>query len=196
TQDSELIALDSKTGSPCPDFGKDGRVQLHEGLGDAPIWEYYTTSPPLVVGDVVAVGALVADNIRVNAPPGVVRAFDVRTGQLRWAWDPVPPGMENAPPSADGSRWRRATANVWGIMSADPQRDLIFLPTGNAPPDYFGGLRNGLDYYSNCVIALRASTGKLVWRYQTVHHDLWDYDLAAQPTLFEFPGPNGPVPAL
>ena len=196
TQDAELIALDAATGKPCADFGNGGRVALREGLGDAPMWEYYTTSPPVVVGDVVAVGALVADNIRTNAPPGVVRAFDVRTGQLRWAWDPIPPGMENAPPSPDGATYRRATANVWGVMAADPARDLLFLPTGNAPPDYFGGLRHGLDYFSNCVIALRASTGKLVWRFQTVHHDLWDYDLAAQPHVVRFPGPGGPVPAL
>jgi quinoprotein glucose dehydrogenase len=125
-----------------------------------------------------------------------VRAFDVRTGRLRWAWDPIPPGAEVPEPAADDAPYRRSTANVWAIMSADAARDLIFLPTGNAPPDYYGSLRNGLDYFSNCVIALRASTGKLVWRFQTVHHDLWDYDLAAQPTLFDFPGPNGPVPAL
>lgn len=202
TQDAELIALDAATGKPCADFGNGGRVALREGLGDAPIWEYYTTSPPVVIGDVVAVGALVADNIRTNAPPGVVRAFDVRSGQLRWAWDPIPPGLENVAPDHQDSvpqgsaKFRRSTANVWGVMAADPARDLLFLPTGNAPPDYFGALRQGLDYFSNCVIALRASTGKLVWRFQTVHHDLWDYDLAAQPTLFEFPGPSGPVPAL
>jgi quinoprotein glucose dehydrogenase len=197
TQDSELIALDAATGKPCPDFGQDGRVQLREGLGDAPDWETYPTSPPLVVSDIVVVGGLVADNIRINAPPGVVRAFDVRTGRLRWAWDPVPPNTEKpAAPAPDGSQYRRATSNVWGIMSADPQRDLIFLPTGNAPPDYWGGLRQGLDYFTDCIVALRASTGQLVWRFQTVHHDLWDYDLAAQPTLFDYHGPNGTVPAL
>lgn len=198
TQDAELIALDAKTGKPCEDFGVHGIVTLREGLGDAPIWEYYTTSPPLVVHDLVAVGALVADNQRVNAPPGVVRAFDARTGALRWAWDPVPPG---APPRAatvmpDSARYRRSTANVWSIMSADPERDLIFLPTGNAPPDYYGALREGLDYYSSSVVALRASTGVPVWRYQTVHHDLWDYDVAAQPTLFEYSNGSTGTPAL
>ena len=198
TQDAELIALDAKTGQPCEDFGVHGIVTLREGLGDAPIWEYYTTSPPLVVHDLVAVGALVADNQRVNAPPGVVRAFDARTGALRWAWDPVPPG---APPRAatvmpDSARYRRSTANVWSIMSADPERDLIFLPTGNAPPDYYGALREGLDYYSSSVVALRASTGVPVWRYQTVHHDLWDYDVAAQPTLFEYSNGGTGTPAL
>jgi quinoprotein glucose dehydrogenase len=197
TQDAQLIALDAATGLPCADFGAKGRVDLRENLGDAPEWEYYTTSPPLVVEDIVVVGALVADNIRTNAPPGVVRAFNARTGQLRWAWDPVPPGVDDVGASpADGARYHRGTANVWGVMSADVERDLVFLPTGNAPPDYFGGERHGLDYFSDCVIALRASTGKLVWRFQTVHHDLWDYDLAAQPTLFDFHGPRGTVPAL
>jgi quinoprotein glucose dehydrogenase len=198
TQDAELIALDAKTGRPCEDFGAHGIVTLREGLGDAPIWEYYTTSPPLVVHDLVAVGALVADNQRVNAPPGVVRAFDARTGALRWAWDPVPPGAPPRPTTVmpDSAKYRRSTANVWAIMSADPERDLIFLPTGNAPPDYYGALREGLDYYSSSVVALRASTGVPVWHFQTVHHDLWDYDVAAQPTLFEYSSGGAVTPAL
>jgi quinoprotein glucose dehydrogenase len=197
TQDAELIALDAKSGTPCEDFGKHGIVALREGQGDAPIWEYYTTSPPLVVHDLVAIGALVADNQRVNAPPGVVRAFDARTGALRWAWDPVPPGAPAASAtSTDSAKFRRSTANVWSIMSADPQRDLIFLPTGNAPPDYYGALRQGLDYYSSSVVALRASTGEPLWRFQTVHHDLWDYDVASQPSLFDYSQNGASTPAL
>jgi quinoprotein glucose dehydrogenase len=191
TQDSELIALDARTGRPCPDFGAAGRVSLREGIGEAPVWEYYVTSAPLVVNDLVVVGALVADNQRVNAPPGVVRAYDARTGALRWAWDPVPPGAAAAAGSDSGAVFRRGTANVWSTMSADPERDLIFLPTGNAPPDYYGARRQGLDYFSSSVVALRASTGALVWRYQTVHRDLWDYDVAAQPTLATLPTAGG-----
>jgi quinoprotein glucose dehydrogenase len=185
TQDAQLIALDGRTGQPCAGFGNNGRVALRDHIGDAPIWEYYVTSPPLIVRDLVIVGALVADNIRVNAPPGVVRAFDARTGVLKWAWDPIPPGVAPLAKAADNSLYQRGTANVWSIMAADPQRDLMFVPTGNAPPDYYGVLRQGLDYWSSSIVALRASTGQPIWRFQTVHHDLWDYDVAAQPTLLD-----------
>jgi quinoprotein glucose dehydrogenase len=197
TQDAELIALDARTGKPCADFGRGGRVSLREGLGETPIWEYYVTSPPAVVRDLVIVGALVADNLRTNAPPGVVRAFDARTGALRWAWDPVPPGQPVAlKASGDATVYRRSTANVWSIMATDAERDLVFVPTGNAPPDYYGALRDGLDYWSSSVVALRASTGEPVWRFQTARHDLWDYDVAAQPTLLDFSRDGRTVPAL
>jgi quinoprotein glucose dehydrogenase len=196
TQDAELIALDAGTGKPCADFGDNGRVHLREGLGDAPEWEYYTTSPPLVIHDLVVVGALVADNIRTDAPPGVVRAFDARTGGLKWAWDPIPPGDTRLPDPASGARYRRSTANVWGVMSGDPDRDIVVVPTGNAPPDYYGAERHGLDGFSTSVVALRASTGEVLWHFQTVHHDLWDYDLAAQPTLFDFPSQGRTTPAV
>lgn len=197
THDSELIALDANTGEPCPDFGTTGRVDLRSGIGEAPDWEYYTTSPPLVIHDLVVVGALVADNVRADAPGGVVRAFDARTGALRWAWDPTPPGRP--PPAAGQPRYHRGTPNVWAVMSADPERDLVFVPTGNAPPDYFGGVRDGLDHYSSSVVALHASgeeAGTVAWSFQTVHHDVWDYDVGAQPTLFEFPDEDGTRPAV
>jgi quinoprotein glucose dehydrogenase len=193
TIDSELIALDAATGEPCADFGVNGRVALREGIGKAAPWEYYTTSPPLVVRDVVVVGALVADNLRTDAPSGVVRAFDVRTGALRWAWDPVPPGY--APP-AKGPRYASGTPNVWSILSGDQERGLVFVPTGNASPDYFAAYRNGLDHYASSVVALDASTGEVAWYFQTVHHDVWDYDVASQPTLFEFESGAGSIPAL
>jgi quinoprotein glucose dehydrogenase len=193
TNDSELIALDAETGEPCADFGNRGRVALREGIGPVPPWEYYTTSPPLVIRDVVVVGALVADNLRTDAPSGVVRAFDVRTGALRWAWDPIPPGY--APP-ADGPRYAAGTPNVWSILSGDPERGLVFVPTGNAPPDYFTAYRNGLDHYASSVVALDAATGEVVWYFQTVHHDAWDYDVASQPTLFDLETATGTVPAL
>src|SRR2546423_2671446 len=191
------ITRDAKTGTPCTDFGQGGRVNLRDGMGDVPIWEYYVTSPPFVIHDLVVVGGLVADNQRTDAPPGVVRAFDARTGALRWWWDPVPGGTRSRMrPASDGARYRRATANVWAIISGDPARDLVFLPMGNAAPDYFGGERQGLDYFSSSLVALRASSGKVVWRFQTVHHDLWDYDLAAQPTLYDEHTSSGVVPAV
>jgi len=191
TIDSQLIAVDGATGEPCADFGRAGRVQLQEGI-DAEPWEYYVTSPPLVIGDRVVVGALVADNLRADAPSGVVRAFDVRTGELEWAWDPVPPGWREA----RGDDYTRGTANVWAMLSADPERGLVFVPTGNASPDYYGGNRRGLDHYSSSVVALSAETGEVAWHFQTVHHDLWDYDVPAQPTVYEFPRNGSTVPAL
>jgi len=199
TIDSELIALDAASGEPCADFGEHGRVSLREGLGDdVPPWEYYPTAAPVVLRDVVATGALVADNLRADAPSGVVRAFDVRTGKLRWAWDPTPPGWTW--PKEFGERPRDAytpgTPNVWTFMSADPERNLLFVPTGNAAPDYFAANRAGLDHYASSVVALWGSTGSVVWSFQTVHHDVWDYDVPARPQLFPFHGEHGPVDAV
>jgi len=197
TIDSELIALDARTGIPCPDFGRGGRVALREGIGEAPAWEYYVTSPPLVLGDLVVIGALVQDNLRVDAPSGVVRAFDARTGALRWAWDPVPPGWAKAHPRRPGKRrYTAGTPNVWSIISGDPDRGLVFLPTGNPSPDLFNAIRQGLDYYGSSVVALRAATGRVVWHYQTVHRDVWDYDVPAQPVLFQIEGVGGGAPGV
>ncbi len=199
TRDSELIALDAKTGEVCPDFGKGGRVSLREGIGEAPPWEYYPTSPPIVVGDVVVVGALVADQLRLDAPSGVVRAFDLETGVLRWAWDPVPPGWweERSPGGEAGEgRFQAGTPNVWAPMSGDEARRLVFVPTGNPSPDSFGGLRRGSDYYGSSTVALDADSGEVVWHYQFVHNDLWDYDTPAQPALFQVPGVGRGRPAL
>lgn len=191
TIDSELIALDAETGRPCADFGVNGRVALREGIEAEP-WEYYVTSPPLAVGDVVVVGALVADNLRTDAPAGVVRAFDARSGRLRWAWDPVPPDW----PRGGEERYAAGTPNVWSVMSADPERGLVFVPTGNASPDYYAGERRGLDHFSSSVVALDAATGALRWHFQTVHHDHWDYDVPAQPTLFQIEGVGGGRPGV
>ncbi|MFP6580256.1 MAG: pyrroloquinoline quinone-dependent dehydrogenase [Myxococcota bacterium] len=197
TVDSELIAIDAESGKLCHDFGEQGRVALREGVGDAAPWEYYVTSPPIVVGEVVVVGALVADNERSDAPSGVVRAFDIESGRLRWAFDPVPPSKTGSRRRARARRdYTQGTPNVWSILSADRERGLVFVPTGNPSPDYWAAGRDGLDYYGSSTIALDAKTGRVVWAFQTVHHDVWDYDVAAQPTLIDFPGPDGPVPAV
>ncbi len=136
----------------------------------------------------VVVGALITDNQRRDAASGVVRAFDARSGALRWSWDPVPPGWT---PPADwkpsAGRYTAGTANVWSILSGDEERGLVFAPTGNAAPDYFAASRHGLDYYSSSTVALDAQTGVVRWHFQTVHHDVWDYDVPAQPTLVELP---------
>jgi quinoprotein glucose dehydrogenase len=191
TIDSELIALDAETGAPCADFGHEGRVALREGI-EADPWEYYVTSPPLVLRDVVVVGALVSDNLRTDAPAGVVRAFDARTGALRWAWDPVPPDWNRTA----GEKYTAGTPNVWSILSADPARNLVFVPTGNAAPDYYAGERKGLDYFSSSVVALDGASGAVRWRFQTVHHDHWDYDVPAQPALFQIDGVGGGRPGV
>jgi quinoprotein glucose dehydrogenase len=189
TVDSELIALDAATGRPCADFGAAGRVSLRDGLEEAPAWEYYPTSPPLLIRDVAVIGALVPDNLRSDAPSGVVRAYDARTGALRWAWDPVPPGWREQHRDEEGNPlFQPGTPNVWGVLAGDESRGLVYLPTGNASPDAYAGNRRGLDYFSSSLVALDATTGDVIWHYQTVHQDVWDYDVAPQPTLFELEG--------
>ena len=202
TADARLIALDAHTGERCPDFGAHegtpGEVDLTAGVGETR-WkgEYQMTSPPAILRDRVIVGSAVSDNGRLDAPSGVVRAYDARTGVLLWAWNSVPPGF--APREMDrrpGVAWALGTANVWAPMSVDASRDLVFVPTGNTAPDYYGGLRDGVDYYSSSVVALRGATGTVAWHFQTVHHDLWDYDVPAQPTLATLHRPEGDVDAV
>ncbi|MHC4992309.1 MAG: outer membrane protein assembly factor BamB family protein, partial [Planctomycetota bacterium] len=194
TRDAELIALDARDGAPCADFGDRGRVSLREGMGGAPAWEYHPSSPPIVVGDVVVVGALVYDNLRVGTTSGVVRAYDVRTGALAWSWDPAPDHWKSR--LLPGEKYVRGSPNVWSILSADVERGLVFVPTGNPSPDHYGGERDGLDQYGSSTIALDARTGELVWQFQTVHHDLWDFDVPAQPELFQIPGVGGGRPGV
>jgi quinoprotein glucose dehydrogenase len=186
TRDAELIALDASTGRPCDDFGDSGRVQLKEGIEGARPWEYYPTSPPYIIGDLAVIGAMVPDNERTDVPSGVVRAFDVRSGQLAWAWDPVSDDYrERHRDELGGTRYHLGTPNVWAPISGDPSAGLVFLPTGNPSPDLYGGDRDGIDYYGSSVVALDAATGAVRWRFQTVHHDVWDYDVAAQPALVD-----------
>jgi quinoprotein glucose dehydrogenase len=197
TMDARLVAVDAASGVECADFGRNGAVDLRAGLGDVAQGEYYVTSPPTVLADLVAVGALVGDNRRVDGPGGVVRAFDARSGALRWAFDPVPPGTPALPPASDGTpRFHRGTPNAWSIFSADPARNLLFVPFGVPSPDFFGGHRRGFDHYGSSVVALDGASGRVVWRFQTVHHDLWDYDVASQPTLIELERDGARIPAL
>src|SRR5689334_22375424 len=187
TIDARLISLDAANGKPCEDFGEHGVVDLRVGLRNTPFekGEYEETSPPLVVRDLVVVGSAVADNQRTDAASGEVRAYDVRTGLRRWTWDPVP----QASSDPGYATWRgpkahnTGAANAWSVLAADPARDLVFVPTGSSSPDYYGGERLGANRYANSVTALRASTGKVVWSFQTVHHDLWDYDNASPTAL-------------
>ena len=196
TNDSRLIALDAATGNRCEDFGAGGEVDLKSAVkvSESNPGEYGVTSPPAIIKDLVVVGAAIGDNNRVTAPSGVVRAYDVRTGKLRWAWDPIPPDFKKSATSEAG--YQLGTANVWSVISVDEARDLVFLPTGNTSPDYYGGERNGSDFYSSSVVALRGSTGKVVWHFQTVHHDVWDYDIPAQPALITVRRNGRAVPAV
>jgi quinoprotein glucose dehydrogenase len=198
TRDAYLIALDAKTGQPCADFGANGRVDLNPGAGPQLFrGEYGVTSAPEVVGDRVMAGSFVSDNVRTDAPSGVVRAFDARSGTLVWAWDLAPPGYDYARRPKSAAGYALGTPNVWAPMSSDPARDLLFVPTGNPAPDLYRGRdRSDMDYYGSSVVALRASTGEVVWRFQTVHHDLWDYDVPAQPTLVDLVRDGRRVPAL
>lgn len=197
--DTRLIALDARTGRPCADFGDHGVVRLGDVRNPAQYTgEYEITSPPAVVRGLLIVGSTVADNVRAQAPSGVVRAFDARTGALRWAWDPVP----RTPRDSGYGTWRgtgaheTGAANAWSIISVDSARDLVFVPTGSASPDFFGGDRLGANLYANSVVALRASTGAMVWHFQAVHHDLWDYDVPAEPVLFTWHHDGNEVPAV
>lgn len=185
TLDARLLSLDAETGRPCEGFGRMGEVDLKVGIGQVEPGEYEVTSPPVVVEGVVVVGSGIGDNRRVDVERGTVRSFDARTGALRWAWDPIPrsaadPGWNEW--QAEGAE-KTGAGNAWAPLSADPERGLVFVPTGSAAPDFFGGVRAGSDVYANSVVALRASSGERVWHFQVVHHDLWDYDVASQPTL-------------
>jgi quinoprotein glucose dehydrogenase len=186
TQDGRLVAVDSEGRGPCPAFGIHGEVSLTTGIKIPIKGEYHFTSPPAVVGDVVIVGSAINDNDRVDMESGVVRGYNARTGAQVWSFDPVPRDpADPARASWQNGADRTGSANVWGPLSADPARDLVFLPTTSASPDFFGGERKGEDRYANSLVALRASTGKVVWSFQAVHHDLWDYDLPSAPSLIE-----------
>jgi quinoprotein glucose dehydrogenase len=178
TLDARLIALDAATGAPCGGFGASGQVDLTRGVDLRDLGHYQMTSAPAVSGDVVIVGSSIGDNRAVDVERGIVRGFAARTGALRWTWDPIPWASRTAP--------RTGAGNAWSTLSVDAERGLVFVPTGSASPDYWGGTRKGDNRWANSVVALQAATGLLAWGFQVVHHDLWDYDVASQPTLFSW----------
>jgi quinoprotein glucose dehydrogenase len=182
--DRRLIALDAKNGKPCANFGNQGTINLSDKGKHKP-GEVTSSSPPAVANGVVVVGSSVVDFEYADAPRGVVAAFDAVTGAPRWRFDPL------AGVTGTGG------ANVWAPISIDAERDLVFLPTSSPSPDYYGVNRIGGDGDANSVVALQLSTGKKIWSFATSHHDLWDYDLPAQPILIDWPSPNGEkIPAL
>ncbi len=200
TIDARLIALDAATGKPCADFGDNGIVDLRQDLRIAPHYysDYEETSPPAVIGNTLVVGSAVADNGSVNQASGEVRAFDVITGKRKWTWDPIPqdPHALAANTWKDSQAHHTGAANAWSVIAADPARNLVFVPTGSASPDYFGGERLGNDLFADSVIALRADTGAIAWYFQTVHHNLWDYDVATPPVLFDIHRNGATIPAI
>lgn len=203
TLDGRLLALDAPTGKRCEGFGEHGAVDLLQGVrfAEKPStgWrDYLVTSPPAVIDGEIIVGSSIGDNRAVAVEAGTVRAFDARSGKLLWTWDPIPRDPSNPVYkewSAEGAKLTGA-ANAWAPLSVDPKRHLVFVPTGSASPDFFGGERPGDDRWADSVVALDAATGKLVWGRQLVHHNLWDYDVASQPTLVELTHDGTQVPAV
>jgi quinoprotein glucose dehydrogenase len=193
--DGRLIAVDADSGKPCDGFGDHGTLDLQAGMG-APTYGFYEPTSPPVVGDkIVVVAASVMDNYSTDLPSGVVRGFDVYSGKLVWAWDSGA-ADENALASAS-HKYTNNSPNSWMTASYDPKLGLVYLPMGVQTPDIWGGNRDALsERYSSALVALDINTGKRVWSYQTVHHDLWDMDLPAQPSLVDLPSKDGVVPAV
>ncbi|MCZ2498888.1 PQQ-binding-like beta-propeller repeat protein [Xylophilus sp. Kf1] len=190
-----LVAVDAHTGQSCPGFGANGAVDLNVHISHYPTGQFYVSSAPQIVRGKVVVGGGIPDNQFWGGPSGVIRAFDAVTGQLAWAFDPGHPDRVGAPP--EGEVYTPSSPNSWAPISADEQLGLVYLPMGGSTPDNYGGLRRPFDdALGDSVMALDADTGRLRWHFQTTHHDIWDYDVPAQPTLVNLPSPNGPRPAL
>jgi quinoprotein glucose dehydrogenase len=198
TLDARLLALDADTGRPCADFGSAGQVDLTRGIRIRDRAAYLVTSPPAIYASVVIVGSAIGDNRAADVERGVIRGFDAVSGALVWSFDPLPDSA--AHPAA--AEWNLAQAagtgagNAWGVMSVDEEHALVLVPTGSASPDFYGGTRLGSNRFADSLLALDARRGTLVWHQQLIHHDLWDYDLAAQPALGDLEVRGVPVPAV
>ena len=190
TIDARLIAINADNGEFCEGFGSHGVVDLKQGLGEAQDPKYQLTSAPTLAGTTVVIGGRVADNVQTDMPGGVLRGFDVITGEMRWAFDP---GKVDANAVLmPGESYTRSTPNSWAPMSWDPAMNTVFIPMGSSSVDLWGANRTPLDHkYGASVLALDATTGKEKWVYQTVHNDLWDFDLPMQPSLVDFPMKDG-----
>ena len=206
TIDARLLAIDAKTGRRCSGFGSNGEVALSRDvrLIERRLGNYEVTSPPAIAGDVAIVGSSIGDNGGTDLELGVVRAFDLRSGHELWHWDPIPrtarmpsdaANPEFGEIDAQQARWTGA-ANAWAPFAVDAERGLVFIPTGSASPDFFGGERPGNGQWADSLVALRAATGEFVWGRQLVHHDLWDYDTASQPMLVELDRDGRKIPAV
>jgi quinoprotein glucose dehydrogenase len=193
--DARVVALDAQTGKPCEDFGQHGFIDLKQYLGHVPAGFHFVTSPPLVLHDRMILGGWVYDNQARGEPSGAIRAFDPISGQIAWAWDVGHPDQVVHP--GDGTVLTRGTPNAWGVYTADPDLNMVYLPLGNATPDYYGGGRRPFDNeYNSSIVALDITTGQPKWHFQTTHHDVWDMDLPIGPSLVDLPMGGKMVKAL
>jgi quinoprotein glucose dehydrogenase len=195
TLDGRIIAVDARTGRPCPGFGANGQVDMKRGMGAIVPGMVSITSPPTIVQGVIVTGHQVLDGQKRSAPSGVIQGFDAITGAKRWAWDMVNPQWQGDPPA--GQEYARGTPNMWTIASGDEALGLVYLPMGNSAVDYWSGSRTPQEKaFATSLVALDVNTGRPRWRFQAVHNDVWDYDFGAQATLIDFPTGAGAVPAL
>ncbi len=197
TLDGRLIALNAKTGLEVPGFGNEGEVNLRQGVAEGfPESTYAETSPPAIYGDLAITGAEVPESPGLG-PRGDVRAWDVRTGKLVWTFHTVPQPGEPGHETWQGDGWKdRTGVNVWTLLTIDVDRSMVFLAIGSPAFDFYGGDRKGADLYGDCLVALDARTGKLIWYYQFVHHDIWDYDPPAAPALIDLQQNGRTIPAV
>jgi quinoprotein glucose dehydrogenase len=196
TSDARLIALDAASGQVCRSFAVNGELHLEQGMKYDPAGYYYSTSPPLIIGNKIIIGGAVNDNYSTTEQSGVIRAFDVATGALIWNWDAGNP--QQTAPLPQGETYTTNSPNSWSVFSADPNLGLVYIPLGNRVPDQLGmGRSESVETYSSSIVALDIETGQVRWVRQTVHHDLWDMDVPAQPALVDLKGKDGTmVPAL
>ena len=185
THDRHIVAVDARNGKPCSEFGDGGDVDVNPLIARAAVSQPDAagttfSAPPVVVNGVIVIGHI--NNMKnqfPDAPAGMVRAFDARTGALRWEFDPLP--RDRSEPHAedwtDEAMQLTGGANAWSLLSADPERDLVFIPTAGPGPNFYGGTRPGSNRWANSVVALRVQTGELAWGFQAVHHDVWDWDI-------------------
>ncbi|MBZ8132538.1 membrane-bound PQQ-dependent dehydrogenase, glucose/quinate/shikimate family [Afifella sp. IM 167] len=195
TADARLIALNAETGIVCESFANGGHVDLWKNMPYTQQGFYYSTSAPTIARGVIIVGGSVNDNVSTTEPSGVIRGYDVDTGDLLWNWDSGDP--DETTPIPDDETYTANSPNSWTTMSADPDFGLVYVPLGNAPPDQFGGNRTPeTERFSSSIVALDIATGKLRWVFQTVHHDLWDMDVPSQPALIDLNIDGETVPAI
>ena len=195
TLDGRIIAVDARTGRPCPAFGQNGAVDIKEGMGEQYPGMVSITSPPVIVRGVIVTGHQVLDGQKRWNASGVIKGFDVETGALRFAWDMMRPDITTTPP--EGQTYTPGTPNMWTTATGDERLGLVFLPMGNSSADYWSSSRRPLEkQYSTSLVALDVTTGKPRWSFQTVHNDVWDFDLGSQATLIDYPTANGVVPAV
>lgn len=195
TLDARLIAVDANTGAPCENFGDNGSVDTKAGMGEVEPGMLSITAAPTIVRGIIVVGHQVLDGQKRSAPSGAIQGFDAVTGTLRWVWDMKQPNLSGPPP--EGRSYARGTPNMWTAASGDEKLGLVYLPLGNSAVDYWSSQRSDVENeYATSLVALDVGTGRPVWHFQTVHKDVWDYDLGSQASLVDFPADGGSVPAL